>query len=301
MSSLTEWRSIVTDGTLNLYDATVKVLNKFPWCIIAVNLKFSQNSGSISDQQGHQTNTNISAIPVSLILNFRGLPVTMGEPEFIDDFRMSRSEFEIKAILPIEAINFIESLRSDDITLECHLSLIYREEGNLNKQQWFDEGRTEMHFSLNYSEKKWLKLLSEMGYSDKWVIELDRPKLEGFESVVEHVRKAQDALYNSRENEDVLRDLRSARDSFKVFFEANWDKISEIIDKGSQGEQNQKSKSQRVKEIYDKITFFLNIGPHNDKYEVTYADAQLAFREFVSMLSYLSSAMSQVKDDNNRG
>ena len=111
---------------------------------------------------------------------------------------------------------------------------------------------------------------------------------------MEYVLKAEDALYNKREAEDVLRDLRAARDSFKTFFDANETKIAEIIDSGSKGESDQKPKSKRIKEIYDKIAYFLNIGPHNDKYEVTYADAQLAFRQFVPCSSSVLSVTTTI-------
>jgi len=199
------------------------------------------------------------------------------------------------ATVSIEAIDHIEKNRTDDVQLSCESTFDLEEMTGqpIGQQQLIGRMTADLNFVIELSAKKWINLLSLMGYNDKWVVELVRPKLEGYKEVIEHVLKAQDALYNKKEQEDVLRDLRSARDAFKTLFDANMEKIAQIIDSGSIGEKDQKSKSERIKDIYDKIAYFLNIGPHNDKYEVTYADAQLAFQEFVSVLSYLSSILNQ--------
>lgn len=289
-----EFRSNITGGLLNIINTELKISNKFPWCVATFNFKFSQSSGIIRDQQNRSFNTNMVVIPWSVSLNFKGIPLTRGVADDHNYTDIPGREFKISLILPIEAINFVERNRNDDITFEVNLSVAYREDGTLNNQIWQQDGTADFKFPLEYSAKKWNTLLSQMGYNEKWMIELDRPKLEGYKEVMEHINKAQDALYNKKEPEDVLRDLRAARDSFKTFYETNKEEINRIIDKGSIGEEKQKSKSQRVSELFDKIAYFLNIGPHNDKYEVTYLDAQFAFREFVSILSYLSHMLNQV-------
>ena len=128
-----------------------------------------------------------------------------------------------------------------------------------------------------------------MGYNEKWIIELDRPKLEGFHEVEEHLKKAQEALYGKTDPEDVLRDLRAARDSLRDFYDKRKEEIFKYIDSGSSGEPGKPKKSERFQHIWDGISEFLNLGPHSDKYTVTYADAQLAFRQFVSVPRHFSA------------
>ena len=300
MVNLAEWRNHETGGKLFVSDADLKVKNKFPWCVLSFSFNLSQNSGEIRNQQNQIVYCSFRVLPISATFFYNDIEIIRGFSRFRSlQSAQPTPKSEIEITVPIEAIAHIESKRSDDVQFHVILSVAFIEETQpaASKEQWHEEGFVDFTFNMDLSEKKWLKLLAEMGYSDKWIVELDRPKLEGFNEVKVHLDKAQDALYNKKEPEDVLRDLRAARDSFKVFYESRKKEISELIDKGSQGEQSQKSKSKRIENIFEEISYFLNIGPHNDKYKVTYTDAQLAFRQFVSVLSYLSEVLTQVKDD----
>ena len=292
--AIAEWRNYITNGALFLNTAELKVANRLPWCVANFKFTLSQSSGKIIDPQKKEYNTNIEVVIDSVELTFDNVPLARGFSTYHTFMSVNGTSLQIPVILPIEALSFIESKRTDDVTLRGILSITCKEETASNDVRWKDYNNVDLPFNIEFSAKKWTTFLSEMGYNEKWIIELDRPKLEGYNEIMEHIRKAQDALYNKREPEDVLRDLRAARDSFKVFYESRIGKIEEQIDKGSLGEERQKSKSERVKEMYEKISNFLNLGPHNDKYEVTYFYAQLAFREFISILAYISSVLSKI-------
>ena len=75
------------------------------------------------------------------------------------------------------------------------------------------------------------------------------------------------------------------------------EKIFEIIDRGYSGETGIDKKSERIDKILKDFGNLLNIGTHNDKYKVSYADALLAYMEFISIIAYLSSILKKVKED----
>lgn len=293
MAKIDEWHSS-TGAILHLNEVKIKPANMFPHGVVSMEFRLALTSGMINDDGGLRYNPSMSVFANEFNVEFAGIPIMQGTSNFHDYMPTNSKLPPITMMISIEALDFIESKRNDDITLNCFLSLTCKEETKLSDgREWVNYSIVDFAFPLDYSEKKWITFLSDLGYNDKWIIEMNRPKIEGFDAVVEHLRKAQDALYDKKESEDVLRDLRAAKDSFEIFYRSNEERIAEIIDRGSQGEENQSPKSKRIKTIYDKIGALLNIGPHNDKYEVTYADAQLAFREFVSVIAYLSQILSE--------
>lgn len=295
LGQLDQWTSPESGAILHLNDVKIKTLNKFPHGAVSLEIQLSHTRGTIKDTQGNLYNPEMNIYISEFNVEYAGIPIMEGTTNYHDFLPVNSKIPTIKSIAPIEALTFIESQRNNDVSLTGFVTLVCRENENFNNgQSWVVQFVVDFIFTLKYSENEWIKFLSEIGYNDKWIVEIDRPKIEGLDVVFEHIRKAQEALYDKKESEDVLRDLRSARDSFEVFYKSNEDKIAEIIDRGSQGEDSQPAKSKRIRNIYDKIGSLLNIGPHNDKYEVSYADAQLAFREFVSILSYLSHILNQV-------
>jgi hypothetical protein len=251
--------------------------------------------------QNKPYSTYLEIMPLSVVIDYQGIPIASGSSMHAGYIQPQGNPIEIKASFSEDALTFIEERRIDDIQLMVHINFAFME---LSSQRFNAENVISslgsVSFPISYSEKKWIKLLSELGYSDKWVVELDRPKIEGFHEVLEHLEKAGDALYNKKEPEDVLRDLRAARDSFKTYYDVKRAEINEIIDKGSNGEEGQDAKSERIEKLFKTLSNFYNIGPHNDKYKVTYQDALLAYRSFVSLLSYLSSIMVNVEEQNEK-
>lgn len=295
MPNIAEFRTMSSSGAL-LYiaSATINVYNKLPWPVIGISFVAHQNNGKI-DYQNKQYSTYLEIMPLSVVIDYQGIPIASGSSSYAGYISPQGHTIEIKALFSEHAIAFIEGKRLDDIQLMVHINLAFREMAvQGNNVGPIENFLGSVSFPLSYSEKKWIKFLSDLGYSDKWVVELDRPKIEGFYEVLEHLDKASDALYNKKEPEDVLRDLRAARDALKPYIQLNRDKIDELIDVGSPGESGKKKKSERINNLVEVMGDFLNIGPHNDKYKVTYTDALLAYREFVSILSYLSSIMVQI-------
>ncbi len=287
------------NGKINVNDPIeVKTINKLPVGVIEVKLNISVEWGYRQDQANqpfYQVGYRIEETRCTLKFGQIPISVSFESPGSIDPNMMTSLSHILR--ISTEDLREIESRRVDDLILYLHLEgtiIPHR----LNSSQNLGEPKK---FSLpipwKFSQKEWIQFLSNIGYSERWIVEMERPKLEGFIEVMEHLTKAQEALFNKGDPEDVLRDLRAARDSFRPFYDSRKNQIAEIIDKGSIGEKNQDPKSTRIADMYDKIANFLNIGPHNDKYKVTYADAQLAFREFVSMLSYLSPIIAQLKND----
>lgn len=296
MPNIAEFRTRGSSGALlSITSATIKAYNKLPWPVIGISFVGYQNSGKIN-YQNQEYSTYLEIMPLSVVIDYQGIPIASGPSLYAGYIQPQGNAIEIKASFSEQALAFVEGKRVDDIQLMVHLNFAFRE----LPVQGLNFGPLEsslgsLSLPLSYSEKNWIKLLSDLGYSDKWVVELDRPKIEGFHEVLEHLGKASDALYNKKEAEDVLRDLRAAKDALKPYIQLNRDKIDELIDLGSAGESGKKKKSERINNLLDVMGEFLNIGPHNDKYKVTYSDALLAYRGFVSILSYLSSVMVQIK------
>ncbi|MGC8483863.1 MAG: hypothetical protein ACP5OE_09510 [Thermodesulfobium sp.] len=222
---------------------------------------------------------------------------------------------QLKAKFKIDTvtIDFIESKRADDISFSLRFYIevqpVSGNPGGSNPLFIIDYDKFPSNpwerviagsIEVKLSQKDWIKFLADMGYSEKLIIEIDRPKLEGFHETISHIEKAKDVLYNKSDPEDVIRDLRAARDSFKPFYDTYKDKIMELIDRGSIGQKPEhKNKSERIDDIYGKISYFLDIGPHSDRYKVTYRDALLAYREFVSILSYFSEMIEILRKEES--
>jgi hypothetical protein len=200
-------------------------------------------------------------------------------------------------------LNYIESLRTDDVTLSFILYSeylpVYFHSSTLIKaiDNPFQLSDREFSAPLTYefSEKKWIQFLEDLGYGAKWIVEIDRPDLEGFDRVKQFLDNAKEELYVKSNPAAAIDNLRKARDSFKEYFNQNRQKIYKLIDEGSVGEENYPPKSERIGAMYDAISKWLNIGPHEDKYIVTYQDALLGYRQFITMLSYLSSILAEIK------
>ena len=283
--------------TLSLSDLQLSVINKVPWCVVKFNFQLNSSSGEIK-LNNRSYNTYIKIRPSYCQLDFQGLPITSGNFSNYSSFMQASNNGPATNVhIPAEAISFIESRRVDDVQFTIRFVYSYKEVYFDGKEIVIDEEDSLFNFSYEFSEKKWLNFISNVGYDEMWLIELSKPKIEGFHEVTEHIQKAYEALYNKKEPEDVIRDLRAARDSFKTFYEAKKEKILEIIDRGSSGEPGKDKKSERIDKIFVDIGNLLNIGPHNDKYKVSYADALLAYREFISVIAYLSSILKEVKED----
>ncbi len=213
-------------------------------------------------------------------------------------------------------LTFIESIRKDDISLRFVISGYYspRFQGvDYNEVPSFEE-----IFSLSiikkFSEKEWLKLLSEMGYGEKMVIAIDRPKLEGYHEVLEFIEKANNGLLNNSNPDDIIKNLRAAWKSMNTYLKKYNDELraeingqSSIDIKDSKPEKMEKIKNDTItfldslKSLEDDIYNLTHIGAHPETYTSNREDALLAFRLTVSLMSYYSSVIKRVSDNGGSG
>ncbi|MEM3192777.1 MAG: hypothetical protein QW292_12005 [Candidatus Parvarchaeota archaeon] len=286
------------DGKIYVEEVTYEVLNKVPVAAIKLKVRVGIEPGRNQDQIDQPVNPHVHQVgyrveDAEVTLSFNNIPITHSFQGFVSADPWVIADLSFILRIPFEDLKEIESKRSDDLTLILILQGAVFPHPVGSDLRIGESQKFTIAIQWKFSQKEWVKFLSDIGYGEKWIVEVDRPLLEGFHEIIDHLEKAKDALYNKARPEDVLRDLRAARDSFKTFYAENRDKIEEIIDRGSQGEPGQEPKSKRIDSIYEKISNFLNIGPHNDKYRVTYSDALLAYREFVSILSYISEVMKE--------
>ncbi len=296
MASLSEFRTN-RGGTLSLTYFSYSVMNPMPWAIVGFNFQLTSNP-SLYQVNNRRLGTVIEIIPLYFELIYNNLPILSGHFTNYSRFlQIPGPELSANAQIPVEALSFIESQRADDVLFSVKFQFLYREIVQEARNQVIDDAPGLFQFQYKFSQKEWIDLLSKINYEEIWLIEITKPKIEEFHEVTEHIQKAYEALYNKKEPEDVLRDLRAARDSFKTFYDSKKEKIFNIIDRGSSGEPGIDKKSERIDKIFKDIGSLLNIGPHNDKYKVSYADALLAYREFISIIAYLSSLLKEVKED----
>ena len=284
-----KFRENETGASFSLVNPVLKVYERIPFCVMGLEFQVWPDGNSIMINSKLYSSSGYF-LPSYLVLKYRDMPLTTGHADTIYNNNQSLIKFH----LPINALNYIEDKRIDDISISIEIIGKYYLFLNSGNEKINRSGPAMFNLRIDYSQSKWIKLLSEAGYNDKWIVEIDRPKIEGFHEVIEHLEKAKDALYNKKEPEDVLRDLRAARDSFRYYYDKNKEKMFELIDMGSSGEEKYRKKSERIEDIYKALGEILNIGPHNNKYKVTYQDALLSYREFISILSYFSTILAEV-------
>jgi len=279
---------------LESFGPAYEVKEKIPSSIIELKYNISIKIGKF----GNQGEVSYKILPEYSLIRLGGQIISWGLPQKLELSPTLIENLNFSHFLDQHSLKIVEDKRNKDVLFNVVIIGKYLAiHGGAPSVIQDDFGVFQLSFNWKLSQDEWLKLLSSLGYSEKWIIELDRPKLEGFHEVLEYINKAEEALYNKSDPQSVLRELREAKESFRSFFEKYKDMIFSKIDEGSIGEQDQKNKSERVYEIYDKVSNFLNIGPHSNKYKVTYDDALLGYREFISILSYLSKIISDIKNE----
>ncbi|MGC8593888.1 MAG: hypothetical protein ACP5LF_06355 [Nitrososphaeria archaeon] len=279
----------------------LKVISKIPYALWEATVPLSL-SKAIYD-------INIGSAVLKVFYN--GKPILQSFVELFNKQLNLGNNYVFKIIVPIQALQFIEAQRQDDVMLEFQIvgTLIYQQ----NIPQTKALKQFSLSFNQTYSQKNWLNLLRETGYSDKWIIEIDRPKIEGFYEVTEFIEKAGNGLLENASPDSIISDLRSAWDKLDPYLKKYDQLIKEEINKRSQKEENEPQKDERINEIMkytnsllediqnlkkriDKLT---QIGPHKEIYSVTREDALLAYRLTVSLISYYSKIIKEVSQKEN--
>ena len=304
--------STSSSGVLRVNSLTTKVNNKIPWCVVTFDIALEYQAGRTRGTVP-EVRTTCQVLPMILHIDSRGLPIVEGlaKPYGYIDVHWTNS-IQIPVRITLEALLFLEGQRNDDLTIQFGLELENREYMEATNNILAEE-RIILPFPQKLSQKDWLTLLNQMGYNEKWIIELDRPKLEGFHEVIEFLDKAKDGIFSNSSPDTIISDLRSAWDRFDPFLSKFQQSIKSKIDRGSKGENDQPSKDQRITEIakanvavlddisklkqaIDKLT---QIGPHKESYVSTREDALLAYRLTVSLISYYSALLKVVSEKSN--
>ena len=239
----------------------------------------------------YEKNVHLLVATPKLTLNGRYVTssdsIIVGEPFGEDVHR----ELEIEFPFPRNTIDAIESQRIDDLPLNLSLQLLYSyqdDDSNIHYE------KTYVNLDLKYSQREWTEILQKMGYTESWIFEITRAKIEGLDTVVEHLQKAADCYY-IRDYDNCMANSRIAWDDFKPLLDSKWKQIAIMIDEGSEGQTNHDPKSKRIKEIIDKIHYLSNVGIHRERYKVFPEDAMLCYYLTVSMISYLSRWLNKVR------
>lgn len=325
------WR---TNGKIKVQSIEPTIIEKLPLGLFQIKVTLSVDEGKAQSQIGERLHYIIK--PHSLILSFKNRDLLSSITYSISqqdadnrlmyylesNYAICTFKFKIDPVI----LDYIEKQRNDDITL----NFIFRAEilpvvfNNTRPVQIdiYDYNRPDndlrdryiiMDIPLELSETKWIKFLEDIGYSEIWVIELDRPKLEGYNEVLEFIDKAKDGLLNNSSPDSIITDLRTAWDTLDPFIKKYEEEINKCINGKSTNEPEKQSKGERIEEIkkttielmdkiielrkaIDKLT---QIGPHKDKYTSTKEDAQLCFRLTVSMVSYYSYLIKIAKKERN--
>ncbi len=295
-----------TDAIVFVDRFNLKVINKFPWCVLQCEANISLTGGNIelpNSGKGQRFPTSVEFSPLSLKLDYAGFPISMGLPNF-HNFFQTNFPLTYSIGMTREAVDFIESKRVNDV--EISLQFTVRVSEFVPKRNDFkNEEIADLRFSHKLSQSEWLRLLSEMGYTDKWIVEIDRPKLEGFHEVIEFLDKAKNGLFNNSSPDAVISDLRSAWDRLDPYLKKFEKSLKSSIDSGSKVEKGEPTKSERIEEIVESNLAILSdivklrkaidkltqIGPHKEVYASTREDAFLAYRLTLSLVSYYSGLL----------
>jgi hypothetical protein len=191
---------------------------------------------------------------------------------------------ELKLFVPLsrETIGRIEGVRQHNVTVSLNPTLRYfAQQGP--PQSAYPSGQTQ----LLIPEDEWLEALEKMGYHGGWVIEVERPFVEGWSRPVEFLDKAWDRI-QVRDAEGAIGQCRAAWESLGPLLEAAAEGIATEIDRGSAVEAGEPKKSERVLALRKSALKWAHAGAHPESYSASMEDALLAYRLTASLISFLS-------------
>ncbi|MBX8639015.1 MAG: hypothetical protein KIS29_01575 [Thermoplasmata archaeon] len=295
-------------------DPKLIVRSRLPFCVVELELNISVDYGTFQQQPNMQIRTTYRIKPSILEISFGGVTISSSSLCFQEITPTMSAQVRYYLYLNQEAINFIESKRTDDIDIYLQLTGFYEEVRADNTRQGSGSpnpsGTLQLGGLWSFSQTKWTKFLADIGYGEKWIVEIERPKLEGFSTVFEKVQSANEKLLLGPQSDasDILTDLRASWDRFDPYLNNKLNELKKAINEKSDSEKGRPSKDERIFEIVGaqknliesignlqkKVDQFLQIGAHREIYLSTYQDALLGFRMTVSLMEYLSKILSQV-------
>ncbi len=294
-----------------LNEPKFRIKSKLPWCDLNIQLEIKIQKGDAIIENNTKTSLNYSLSYVSLSIYLNDILISISSLEPGPLFLVDTGILTFDNIFNTFNLMHVESIRNGDISFKFIISGYYTyipEKSNYNETP-SPQDAFSTSTNHKFSEREWLKLLSEMGYGEKMVIAIDRPKLEGYHEVLEFIEKANDGLLNNANPDYIITDLRSVWDKMDVFILEFNKAIKDYINNKSKKEDNEPTKDERVENINKSIEGYLNsitamkkaidkfvqIGPHKEIYHSTREDALLAFRLTVSLMSYYSGVLNEIK------
>ena len=320
MSALASFNHPFSEAELEISSCNLISANPLPLGFLKLNMNFNTRSGVLKGNNSNdRSDWSIEAKPLSVSITCYGLPVSL-DCEFGP--RILNSDAIFLMPISIESLKFIESKRKDD--LQLHVSCVFDYTLIKSGTPLFgampngtNNYRGSMSFNIKESESEWLKILKDLKYSNRMLIELespvlDLPKTKGFEKVQEKIDLANNKLLEKKNPEDILSDLRSAWDIFDEYHNNYSDEINKLIGGKSKKEEKEPSKEDRMEAIHFAIKEYLKsinqlkktidkftqIGPHRETYHSTIEDAELAFRLTTSLIAYYSKLLSKISTDS---
>ena len=186
--------------------------------------------------------------------------------------------------IPRYLLEAIESTRTHDVKVEVSVEIRYHEA----EAPPFAEFRTgNAQLSLKVSEREWLDALGEMGYRGGWIVEVDRPEIEGWDGAVGFLSKAEDRI-SSHDAEGAIAQCRAAWKQLKPLLDGIWADVAVEVNRGSVQEDNYKTKAERIDDLRAAAISWANTGDHPEHYAASMEDALLAYRLTSSLMSFLS-------------
>ena len=262
MPSLSEFTSNYSGAKLSLVSYELTCLNKLPLGVLQIKLRFLHDGGSITDPKTQKTR-NYPMQPHSkfILIEFNGVPVCSSINSSLYTFF---GETTLSVPISIEALHFIEEKRRDDLNLSAKFEFWYKED--VPNQIEYQEHSGSLHFEIKLSASEWLKILKELKYSNRMLIEIDTPNIDlpgmkGFDEVLKKIDQAKTKLTGRANPEDIISDLRSAWDLSDKYINEYNKEINKLIKDKSKEEKTQPPKEERIEIIHKAILgFYLKDG-----------------------------------------
>lgn len=235
--------------------------------------------------------TRISVLMMDILVRFNPFNIeykTFEIPGHLEITAKNSSTNEFQVRFPMEIIDMVEKLRQHDVILTVQINaLVMSETGEVDR----------MSFSADhkFSQREWIEVLDKIGYSRKWMVEIQRPDIlpsEGVQQVEEDL-KAANQLMLKGEYADVITRCRRSMEALGKVIAAHKERVTAEIDAGSPGEAEEVSKSHRFDSILKALQKASQIGPHTG-YNISREDAEAILHLTTAMVAYYSKILSKI-------
>lgn len=310
-------------GLLQISGQNSKVVSKLPWSDIKTTLnlnihkgKYGVNSndgsyGGYNKYEEYEVSYEFSGLSLSIF--YEGILITFSPNINNIIITEETDSVDFHLLFNIFNVGYIESLRQHDI------EFVFKVAGGYTSFYNDKSGRKDInsnHFTMEYnfkfSESDWINVLSEMGYNEKIIIAIDRPKLEGYHEVMEFIEKANKGLTSNASPDEIIKNLRASWNSMKTYLKTYHENLRKEINgypknapNGFKSDQVKRIEGDTIKlletlqSLENDVRNLTNIGAHPETYTSNREDAVLAFRLTVSLMSYYSGILKRISDNEN--